>query len=1070
MAAPRAPGKPIEFGPHALCGVAPYGVRWLLDETSCNREGIWQRSQEFWAHGVMCMRTTTSDTGIDARISRLAERYPVNGKELGVVVHERKLRGTATPHYMFRGDHIVGDCVDLASTWADFYTKASNVGWDLSKEAMCWSGQAPGAVFVPYIDLDEHAPDGAFSMVWSDRVLPTILAINAALAGLGVRPERTPIFMNIRPIDGSPGLSKHSFHVHWPGLGIRNIGTWKSFLLSLEDLPRALDWKLDEGKWCSVVKPGAPPIVDMSVYGGKSQLFRGPFSGKRGDSDSVMFPVVVSGAAGGDYVFRYINESTGCDRAKMIEHILNARITAHPTDVKILDIPTVNVRPVSSAGPSVASVRSRVCVEPSVAPMDPTIDDVHRFITPFLERFILPEWQSFRRQMLMRLSGVTGAVVPTKDLVIKYERKAERRGRAFFSVDGDTFCECDANHVHTVHTGRIGFVIDYVRATIAQTCFVCGPSVRFPVYSFLHTGNAICIKPRDRCGHSRISCWGKSDSPHQAFVDFYGDRVCLERDTRMIYVYDDEKRVWSSGEEGNAITGRLIDKLNRIHSEYLDAQRRVFMDIAIAKLDGEAEGDEDDDEDDDCEYDDEDEGKSEKKKKPMTREEAIKLLEKKSRMFIAKRTKYLTLTPDMRQKFLLTLGGTNVHVQVLRMNPVPHLIPMRTGQYIDVFTGAIADMERNHFFTSVVNAEFKPDDANIQTLTDWFSEISTGDTDKARYLKIIGAYCWTMLVHDRKYYFIDGTGSNGKGVYKEFVVIVAKGPEGYEKRVKMLNANYWSARGNAGANAESATPEAFKMQHSSVYYTDEVNNVKLDAPKLKRTVASEEQSSRGLYGKPCDIKPRGKVLMTSNFDPNGPGDDQAFWDRTVVVRMNAKYVEDPAQVNPAKHRFLKDFAAADRLLTMTDAFFTICVTELVRYYQSVKTANGTPLLVSFPMPADIKKTTLAAKEKRMPLAAFVRKHLADTANFLQYVKIQDAFQNYMRFLENSNETLVAKTTTVTSFEELLAMALGITTVEVSGCTFIEGKHLVSHVTEQQQTHRYQYTGFVDQPTTTHSEL
>lgn len=67
----------------------------------------------------------------------------------------------------------------------------------------------------------------------------------------------------------------------------------------------------------------------------------------------------------------------------------------------------------------------------------------------------------------------------------------------------------------------------------------------------------------------------------------------------------------------------------------------------------------------------------------------------------------------------------------------------------------------------------------------------------------------------------------------------------------------------------------------------------------------------------------------------------------------------------------------------------------------------------------------------------------------------------MRFLENCDETAVAKRTTVTNFEELLAMALGIQTIDISGCTFIEGKRLTSQVTEQpQQRHQYTYTGVV----------
>lgn len=1062
MAAQRTGGKGIDFGAHGATGIAPHGVAWLLAQTGLNSENLWQRSSEYWAHGVLCPRSAITDKTVAARIEQLAQHYPVNGavKHMAVAVHERKLRNE---HYLFRGDYLIGDSRDIAAFWADCYIRCRLVNWEIGLEAMCWTPQIDEAVFIPYIDLDERAPTGTFGDVWETRVVPCVKVINAALMGLGVEVERMPIFMNIRDVEGAPGLSKYSFHVHWPGLGIRSIGTWRSFLLSLCDLPRAIEWVSEEGKWHSSPRTGNLPCVDLAVYGGKSQLFRGPYCGKRGDARAIMYPVVVSRDGANGYKYTYVNTESGADRSKIISHILDARISACATEVKILDIPESITRPAMVVAPRVASVSGRVCLAPSVAPMDPTIDNIHRFITPFLERFILPEWQLFRHRMLMSSGGVEGAVVPTTNLKIRHEKKAEKQGRAFFSVTGDTFCECDDAHVHTTSPGRIGLVVDYVSATIAQTCFVCGPSKRFPVYSFLHTKNQIRIVPRDRCGHSRISCWGKSVAPHQTLLDFYGERFCVQGETQLVHVYDDEKRVWCTGRTGNAIAGKLIDSLNRVHAEYLDAQRRVFMDLAIARLDA-AEGGENSDAEDvddiDVDEDDEDGGRR-KAAQPKTREEFIRDLERKARLFISKRTDFITFTSASRTKILAELAGCTVHTQVLQMNPFANLIPMRSGHYIDVFTGAIGDMERHHFFTSVVNAQFNPEDPNIPTILDWILEISTGEKEKAQYLKRIGAYCLTMLVHDRKFYFIVGNGGNGKGMFKEFIVIISKGPDGYEKRVKILNTNFWSSRANASSSAESPTPEAWAMRNATLLYTDEMGAVSLDSQKLKRVVGGEEQAARGLYGDSCDVKPRGKVAMTSNFDPNGPGDDQAFWDRAVVVRMKTKYVEDAASVDPMKYRFRRDFAKAAHLLTMTDAFFTVCVAELIAYYKSVTASDGLPLLMSLPVPDEVRKSTLAAKEKRMPLAAFVRKHLEDTMHPLQYVKVQDAFSNYMRFLENCNETAVAKRTTVTNFEELLAMALGIQTIDISGCAFIEGKRLTSQVIEQpQQRHQYAYTGVV----------
>lgn len=912
----RGTGKEIDFGGHGNNGIYPIGIRGLLDACGLNKENLWQRSRGFHVAGVLCPRAALTHDAVEKRIEDISQRYPLNDKTkaMGVLVREKRIRGKTV--YLFRGDHVIGDYRDLAAFWVDLYLGTVTIpDWAIRNEAMSWCGLTPGSVFVPYIDLDEYAPsnrggganesksDDSFHDIWVTRVTPCVKAITDAFARLAVTSTACCVFMNARP-SGKAGLAKYSFHLHWPLLGVRSIGTWKTFIAGLEELPRAIDWVQSDFGWQSTPRPGNVCLADLSVYGGRNQLFRGPYCGKRGDGSTIMYPIRVSTDDSGCYCFEYMTEATGATRANMIQRVLDARITAYPSEVTIVDIPEHVLRR-SMSTPAVTLV-SPACAVPSVAPMDPTVENIHRFIMPFLERFILPEWQSFRHRILVNIGGVAGAVVPTANLMISHEKQAERRGRAFFTVEGDTFCECDARHVHTASPGRIGLVVDYLRCTIAQTCFVCGPAVIFPVYSFLHTGNQIRIEPRERCGHSRVSCWSKASSPHQVLLDFYWDKFVYQRSTQLLYVYDDEARVWRTMSNGNTVVGKLIETLNRRHSEYLNSQRRVFMDSEIARLDEAGEADEGDDGELPSELSDEDDEKKQQRA-PRNRAEAIKRIEAKARRFVAKRVPFVTFTAPSRGKLLSELRSFVIHTEAVLMNPYENLIPMRNRQCIDVFTGNITDMEPRHLFTSVVDAQYNPEDPNIPTINEWFDEISTGDKQKALYLKRIGAYCFTFLVHDRKYYILVGSGKNGKGMFKEFIVLISNGPSGYESRVKMLNGTFWSARANANSSPESPTPEAFDMRNTTFFYTDDIGPVALDTAKLKRVVGGEDQSARGLYGDPCCVKPRGKVMHTSNFDPAGPGDDQAYWERTVVIKMRTKYVEDVSQVSVSYLYFSVNF-------------------------------------------------------------------------------------------------------------------------------------------------------------------
>lgn len=1058
-------------------GVAPLGIKGLLDATMLNNVNMWQRAQVFLRQGVLVPRSALTVETVEKRIEQIAQCYPVreSRKALAVAVHERfRGGGGGAPGFAFRGDHLLGDDADVARLWIRLFKGDVLVhGWNVRTEAMCWTGLAPETVCVPYLDLDEYDYADQFSRVWETRVLPTLRAVNSAFLTLGVVVAKCRMVGCVRPSQ-LEGLTKFSFHLHWPGLGVETQAIWKKFLLMLVDVPRKVEWKeIDadvkhaEGERYAVSEavPSAP-LFDPAVYGGKRQLFRGPYCGKTGRADAVMLPLRVTGGGGEPYVPEFLTPGADSDNDE-VKVLLETRIAAFRTEVTMVDV-TAYDRGSSLSGRVIHAeqpVRVREGGEGSSAAPDLTIPRLVRFCMPLFEGSVLPVWQQFRYDLMVHLGGGGGAVVPTRGLEIIHNREASRKGRVFFSVQGDSFCEKDAAHIHTSHPGRIGMEVNFLRCTIRQTCHVCGPSVKFPEYAFLHAGNNVRIEPYARCGHSRITCWTKSPNPYHLLLEYYRSDFVLQRLIKVLWVYDAEARVWQSGTSGNMAVGKLVDALNQRHEEYISAQRRCFIDAQLWKYDQQdGKAHEADDDDSQAEEDNdaegaaaEDEDEEEGKKRPKSRAAAVKKYEAAARKFIKENTPLLSFTPAARKQLLLDLRGYHVRTEIHQMNPITHYIAMKNGQYIDVFTGATGEMERHHYFTHTVNAIYNPEDANIPLLSRWFEEISTGDLEKALYLKRISAYCFTFLIHDRKYYILVGNGKNAKGTIKEFIIKVCTGPDGYDARFKNMGQAFWSARGNADTKCEAPSPEAFDMREKTFFYTDDLAPVLLDSNKLKRVVAGEGQNARGLYAEPVEIYPRGKVMFTSNFDVAGPGDDQAFWERTVAVRMRAKYVEQSHMVNEKEYRFLKDHSKYERYLTMLDAFFTITVSELIKYYRRVVAEGG--VFGSFPLPVDVEESTRVAKEKRLPLATFIRQATKDTTHPLYYCRLDDLFKNYLVFLGNANETRIARETTIGKFRDLLAMALGIEVIDQPGGAVVEGKQLVTTVRPDADAH--QYTGFVD---------
>ena len=943
-----------------------------------NNSALWLNSQSLGYYGVLVPRSKLKTNGIEQRIELLSAHYPINNSchAMGVAVHE-----TTT----IRGFHAIGDDVDIATLWANLFTLECNIrGWDVQANCMCWTAMAPTTVYVPYLDIDERDQEGQFHRVWTTRVQPTIGIIHRALAQK-VDGLRTVIFFNCRA-DGK--LFKYSFHIHWPQIGVDNIMKWKSFLLQLTDLPKKLVWTLQEEKWVVKEDPKTP-IFDPAVYSGRRQLFRGPFCGKNGKLDAVMLPCVLR-QVDGIFEFHKKHFST----QEIIDSILAARIARSARGLAMLEfgcsIP---------AAPHTPVVREPADDISIPVPEEDRDCPLVKFITPLFLNSILPKWQLKRHRDLMK-APAAGAVVPVRNLVLGKNSIGRRPGERYYSVVGDTYCEMDEAHVHTRSANVIGIVVNFFKCTIRQSCFACGKHGE--EFFFLHSKNRIEIVSEGESKFTSMCHWAPCSAPHQILLDYYRELFVQQRVTRSLWVYDRACCVWRTDVAGNMVIGNLVDELNDIHHGYLKKYKNSIVSKQLRAV----------------------ETKFPEPNSPERKTAEERIL-KGARKFMSDNTPFLRVSPTTRGKLVDELKGYPIFNEIQEMNPFAHYIPMKNRKYVNVFTGEVNDMERQHYFTSCVNAEFTTDEGDIKEIEDLFVEISTGDSQKCVYLKRICGYCFTFLVHDRKFYVLIGGGHNAKGLLKQFIMNISKGPEGFDSRAKNLQQNFWTDRANANQGSEAATPEGFELQNKTFLYTDDIASVPTDNHKLKRCVAAEETSGRGLYGKPVDIRVRGKIMWTTNYDTAGPGEDIAYWERISIIPMLTKYVEH-GPVNPLAFRFRKNHARYLALLEKLDAFFTIAVRELTAYYQSL---DWDPMhkqpasLGSFPLPPSVQKKIHEARAQRFPLAAFVREYTTKTNESKDFVKLEELFANYITYLDNINEIKMKRETTQSKFEQLMATSM-----------------------------------------------
>lgn len=980
---------PINFHGYEEMGCKPIGWKALLDTTSLNNALHWLKAKEFFQMGILIAPRETSVSTIESRIATLEKFYPVvgGGKALGCAVHEGGV---------MRGLHVLGDDTDIAHFWA-LASEAAIAPrhlqtFDLRQRAFLWTAMTPHSVYVPYLDFDEKAlsPDH-FDRILAERIMPAISLVSSAIRKAASQENvNWQMFQNTRQLEN--GLIKFSFHVHFYEIGILNINVFKLMLSTLSELPRKLNWMFKNGQW--FFEEDLKPIVDTGVYSGRKQLFRGPYCGKTGDVEAILKPVTVVPTEQNGY---FIKEQDSKTTAEKEMFILRARIARNPVGLRMIDF-------VDAVPPHLAPLRSSTVYSEPLTRGRNENRILYDFFQPLMTSCILPAWQEFRYRDLVSQQAGGGATVPQGSLrIIKDEPHATKVGVRHLIIQGDTYCMIDPNHFHSQNPRTIGIIIDFVHCHIQQSCFACGrPSVK---YCFLHLNNEIRIEEEKL---SRFSCLNHFEhfrDPHQFLLDYYIDLFRYHKITEQVWVYDEEQRTWKTGAKGTRVVGVLIDRINTRYNAYINQKKHITV---KAQLDAFSRAN-----------------------PTATQDEAEKFTLKtyeEARKFIEEHTNIIRLNAQQRGKVLDELKQYRVRQEVSVFNPQEFLLPMKNGNCLNVFNMETEEIRPNHYFTGLLNAEITECLLDIQDVEEWFLEIASGDQEKADYLKTIAGYCMTMSVHDRKMYVLKGTGKNGKGIFKQFLLIILDGPEGSESRWLSLKPQYWAQKGTSNENAEGASPSARKMLHKSVYYTDDMDRSLIDSCRCKRVVAGEPQDCRTLYGEPIQFRPQGKIIWTSNFVPDGPGNDSAWWERFVMIPMLAKYTPDKDKVNPRNFVILMNDVKVKNLLEKRDAFFTVCVRQLNKYYRSLPCDPQTnePLeLSSFPLPPSVQAANREARETQLPLASFIREYTVPCMEPLMQVTLPVLFHNYMIFLDNINERRMRQETTQTSFIRLLNTGLEI---------------------------------------------
>lgn len=256
------------------------------------------------------------------------------------------------------------------------------------------------------------------------------------------------------------------------------------------------------------------------------------------------------------------------------------------------------------------------------------------------------------------------------------------------------------------------------------------------------------------------------------------------------------------------------------------------------------------------------------------------------------------------------------------------------NQYLIGFENGIYDLKKGQFregtpddyvklSTKYNYKEFDKNDEIFDELNNLLDKIYVNKKIK-QYVMVFLASCLCGVNKEQKCEFFTGTGANGKSTMMELI--------------KYMFGEYYDtlpvtvlSRKRAGSS--QATPElADKKGKRFIEIHEPEEDDKFNVGFLKELSASDNISTRHLYGAQFSYVPQFKIVICCNNLPHIPALDNGTWRRIRVVQHESEFIDGTPDSNN-KFQFKKDKNLQSKLKAYRQAFMWLLINVYYKIYE-----------------------------------------------------------------------------------------------------------------------------------------
>jgi putative DNA primase/helicase len=201
----------------------------------------------------------------------------------------------------------------------------------------------------------------------------------------------------------------------------------------------------------------------------------------------------------------------------------------------------------------------------------------------------------------------------------------------------------------------------------------------------------------------------------------------------------------------------------------------------------------------------------------------------------------------------------------------PFLLNCLNGT-LDLRTGEFRAHSRNDFITKIAAVEYNPE-AKCPLWKEFLSELFDGDKKLIRYMQKALGYCATCEISEHTWFFLYGTGANGKSTFINTVLHVYG-----EYGCQTPPDTFLVRRGDGPRN------DLARLQGSRFIAASEPEGSKrLDDGIIKMFTGGDPITTRFLYKELFTYLPVGKLFFSANHKPRVADNSRGFWRRVAMI-------------------------------------------------------------------------------------------------------------------------------------------------------------------------------------------